>query len=221
MQVLVVVDAQNEFSPAGLRPVPNHADALDCIRDRVAEARREGRPIAWVRHYNKPDESRAFVPGTWGAELPSGLGPHPGLRCEKLFEKDVYGAFTGTGLEQWLREIGATSLLLVGFYAHMCLSTTAREALVRGFDVIVDPDGTGARDLNHELLGHQTADEVRRSALLHLVNLGVTMERRNDKFPVAAFSKAVSPADSCGLAASTTRSTGSDATSDRSGRPCA
>jgi nicotinamidase-related amidase len=221
MQVLVVVDAQNEFSPAGLRPVPNHADALDCIRDRVAEARREGRPIAWVRHYNKPDESRAFVPGTWGAELSSGLGPHPGLRCEKLFEKDVYGAFTGTGLEQWLREIGATSLLLVGFYAHMCLSTTAREALVRGFDVIVDPDGTGARDLNHELLGHQTADEVRRSALLHLVNLGVTMERRNDKFPVAAFSKAVSPADSCGLSASTTRSTGSDATSDRSGRPCA
>lgn len=219
MQVLVVVDAQNEFSPAGLRPVPNHADTLDCIRDRVAEARREGRPIAWVRHYNKPDESRAFVPGTWGAELSSGLGPHPDLRCEKLFEKDVYGAFTGTGLEQWLREIGATSLLLVGFYAHMCLSTTAREALMRGFDVIVDPDGTGARDLNHELLGHQTADEVRRSALLHLVNLGVTMERRNDKFPVAAFSRTVSPADSCGLAASTTRSTGSDATSDRSGRP--
>jgi nicotinamidase-related amidase len=179
MQVLVVVDAQNEFSPAGLRPVPNHPDALDCIRDRVAQARQDGRPIAWVRHYNKPNESRAFVPGTWGAEFSSGLGPSPGLRSENLFEKDIYGAFTGTGLEQWLREIGATSLLLVGFYAHMCLSTTAREALVRGFDVIVDPDGTGARDLNHELLGHQTADQVRRSALLHLVNLGVTIERQS------------------------------------------
>ena len=46
MQVLVVVDAQNEFSAAGLRAVPNHIEALECIRDRVAEARREGRPIA-------------------------------------------------------------------------------------------------------------------------------------------------------------------------------
>jgi nicotinamidase-related amidase len=221
MQVLVVVDAQNEFSATGLRAVPNHGEALECIRDRVAEARREGRPIAWVQHYNKPDESRAFVPGTWGAELSGGLGPHPDLRWEKLFEKDVYGAFTGTGLEEWLREIGASSLLLVGFYTHMCLSTTAREALVRGFDVVVDPDGTGARDLDHELLGHQSADEVRRSALLHLVNLGVTIERRNDKFPVAAFSKTVSSADSAYSLLSMTRSTNTAATLDPSGRSCA
>jgi nicotinamidase-related amidase len=179
MQALMVVDAQNEFSADGMRAVPNHAEALECIRARVAEARKSGGPIGWVRHYNKPNESRAFVPGTWGAEFSIGLGPHPGLGCERLFEKDVYGAFTGTDLEEWLREIGASSLLLVGFYTHMCVSTSAREALVRGFDVAVDPDGTGARDLNHEVLGHQTADEVRRSALLHLVNLGVTIQRRN------------------------------------------
>jgi hypothetical protein len=65
----------------------------------------------------------------------------------------------------------------------MCVSTSAREALVRGFDVAVDPDGTGARDLNDEVLGHQSADEVRRSALLHLVNMGVTIEHRNDTAP--------------------------------------
>src|SRR6202012_3754698 len=216
MQVLIVVDAQNEFSAAGLRPVPNHAEALACIRDRVAEARREGRPIAWVRHYNKPDESRAFVPGTWGAEFSSGLGPHPNLCSERIFEKDVFGAFTGTGLEEWLRKVGASSLLLVGFYAHMCLSTSAREALVRGFDVAVDPDGTGARDLDHELLGHQSAHEVRRSALLHLVNLGVTMERRNDRFPIATFSKTMSSADSADSLLSMTRSTNTAATSDLS-----
>ncbi len=180
MQALVVVDAQNEFSADGLRAVPNHAEAMECISDRVREARQEGRPIAWVQHYNKPNESRAFVPGTWGAQLSSGLGPLPGLHSEKSFEKDVYGAFTGTGLEAWLRHIGADSLLLVGFYTHMCLSTSAREALVRGFEVAVDPDGTGACDLDHELLGHQSADEVRRCALLHLANMGVTLERRYD-----------------------------------------
>ena len=175
MNTLIVVDAQNEFSAEGLRAVPNYLEALDRIHFRVQQARKEKRAIAWVRHYNKPNESRAFVPGTWGSELSLGLGPEPGFGPEKLFEKDVYGAFTGTGLEEWLHSVGASRVLIVGFYTHMCLSTSAREALIRGFEVEIDPVATGARDLESEALGRQTADEVRRSALLHLVNMGATM----------------------------------------------
>jgi nicotinamidase-related amidase len=175
MQALIIVDVQNEFSAAGLRPVPNHAEALEHIRFRIQQSRQLRQPIARVIHYNKPTESRAFVPGTWGAQPSPGLGPELGFGPEKRFEKDVYGAFTGTGLEVWLRSLGVQSLLLVGFYTHMCLSTSAREALVRGFDVAIDPHATGARDLEDEILGKLTADEVRRSALLHLQNMGVTI----------------------------------------------
>jgi nicotinamidase-related amidase len=107
MEALIVVDVQNEFSPQGRRPVPNHGAALAAIRELVGQARREKRPIAWVRHHNKPEESPAFVPGSWGAELSPGLGPQAGAGPEALFEKDVFGAFTGTGLEDWLRSLGA------------------------------------------------------------------------------------------------------------------
>lgn len=172
MTALLVVDAQNEFSPQGQRTVPNHAQALDAIRRWVDHARRHEWSIAWIRHHNRPDESPAFVPGSWGAELSPGLDPRLGADGERLFEKDVFGAFTGTGLEAWLRARGARSLLVVGFYAHMCLSTTVREALVRGFDVSVDPGATGARELEHKQLGRLTADEVRRSALLQLAHMG-------------------------------------------------
>lgn len=175
MQALIVVDVQNEFSAKGQRLVPNHAQALEHIRFRVQEARQQRRPIAWVIHFNKPHESRAFVRGTWGAEQSPGFGPEAGFGPEKLFTKDVFGAFTGTRLEEWLHSVGAESVLIVGFYAHMCLSTSAREALVRGFDVAVDPDGTGAPELEDEILGNLTADEVRRSAMLHLKHMGVTM----------------------------------------------
>jgi nicotinamidase-related amidase len=174
-EAVIVVDAQNEFSAAGLRPVPNHTSALEMIMQHVAVARARRQPIAWVQHHNRPDESRAFVPGSWGAALSPGLGPQTGFGPEAVFEKDVYGAFTGTGLEHWLREHRIQSVILMGFYAHMCLSTSAREALVRGFDVAVDPSATGARDLEDEALGRQTADEVRRSALLHLSNMGVRL----------------------------------------------
>ena len=175
-QALIVVDAQNEFSSTGLRPVPNHASALAAILEHVAAARADRRPIAWVQHHNKPSESRAFVPGSWGAAFSPGLGPQPGHGPEAVFKKDVYGAFTGTGLEGWLRTHGVESVLMVGFYAHMCLSTSAREALIRGFEVVVDPNATGARDLDDETLGRQTADEVRRSALLHLKNMGAVVD---------------------------------------------
>src|SRR6185437_4205621 len=93
MQALIVVDAQNEFSPEGLRAVPGHERYLKRIQRRVQEARQQKQPIAWVRHYNRPHESRAFVPGTWGSELSPGLGPQDGFGPEKLFEKDVFGAF--------------------------------------------------------------------------------------------------------------------------------
>jgi nicotinamidase-related amidase len=177
MRALIVVDAQNEFSANGQRAVPNHVEALNQILNRVQQARQEQGPIAWIQHYNKPEESKAFVPGTWGSELSPGLGPESGFGPEKLFEKNVYGAFTGTCLEEWLHSVGASSVIIVGFYTHMCLSTSSREALVRGFNVFADPDATGARDLEDKLLGRQTADEVRRYALLHLVNMGVELER--------------------------------------------
>lgn len=182
MQALIVVDAQNEFSADGQRAVPNHGSALARIYRRVEEARRELRPIAWVQHHNRPHESPAFVPGSWGAELTPGLGPGEGFGPERLFVKDVFGAFTYTGLEDWLRSLGVTGVVIVGFYAHMCLSTSSREALVRGFEVTVDPEATGARDLDDPLLGKQSADDVRRSALLQLVNMGVSL-LRSDTHP--------------------------------------
>lgn len=176
MQALLVVDAQNEFSAQGQRAVPNHDSAIAAIAAHVEAARRDGRPIAWVRHHNKPTESAAFVPGSWGAELSDGFGArHDGASIERLFTKDVFGAFTYTELEQWLHDLDVESVLITGFYAHMCVSTSTREALVRGFDVVIDPDATGARALDDPQLGAQSADEVRRTALLQVVNMGATL----------------------------------------------
>ena len=180
MQALLVVDAQNEFSDSGQRGVPNHAAVLRKIYHHVEQARAEKRPIAWIQHHNRPNESPAFIPGSWGAELSPGLGPKSGFGPETLFVKDVFGAFTYTGLEQWLRERGVSEVLVVGFYAHMCVSTTTREALVRGFEVYLDPEAAGARDLEDAALGRQSADEVKCSAFLHLQNMGAHLIIAND-----------------------------------------
>jgi nicotinamidase-related amidase len=175
MQALIVIDAQNEFSEKGKRPVPNHATALKAIGKRVDHARQEGRPIAWVRHFNQPGESSAFMPNTWGGEFSPGFGAESENNIEKEFQKNVYGAFTGTDIGDWLKIVGAYEVLITGFYTHGCVSTTAREAIMSGLIVYIDPDATGACDMAHEILGKLTADEVRRSALLQLASMGVNI----------------------------------------------
>ncbi|MEO6630309.1 MAG: isochorismatase family cysteine hydrolase [Mucilaginibacter sp.] len=175
MPALIIIDAQNEFSPNGKRPVSGHSAAIEVIYNRVEQARANNTPIAWVRHFNRPDESPAFVPGSWGAEFIPGFGPKPGSALEAEFHKDVYGAFTGTDIGSWLKTVDANEVLIMGFYTHGCVSTTAREAIMAGLQVFIDPNATGACDMNHEILGSQTADEVRRSALLQLANMSVTI----------------------------------------------
>ena len=175
MQALIIVDAQNEFSPAGKRPVEDFAKAVQIIELRVKEARDKGNPIAWVKHFNKPTETPAFIPGSWGADFITGFGPKPGEEKEKEFIKEVYGAFTGSNIGEWLDYLEVTEVLIVGFYTHGCVSTTSREAIMRGYSVFINPDGTSSFAIKYEGLGELSASEVRRSALLHLVSMGAQL----------------------------------------------
>jgi nicotinamidase-related amidase len=175
MRALIIIDAQNEFSPLGKRPVPDHSEIVSTIGQRVEKARGNNYPIAWIRHFNKPTESPAFVPGTWGAEFVEGLGPKPGLTPETEFQKNVYGAFTGTNIGLWLKDLYIGAVEIAGFYTHGCVSTTAREAIMAGLDVYMHSAATGACDMEHEIVGFQTAEEVRRTALLQLSNMGVIL----------------------------------------------
>lgn len=175
MPALIVIDVQNEFSARGQRPVPGHDAALAAISRQVEKARAAGHPIAWIRHHNKSTESPAFIPGTWGAEYSTGFGPKQGAATEVEFVKDVYGAFTGTQIGPWLLDLGVREVLIVGFYTHGCVSTTSREAIMAGLDVFLDPAATGACDMEHPVLGSLSANEVRRSAILQLINMGAVL----------------------------------------------
>jgi nicotinamidase-related amidase len=172
MKALIVIDVQNEFSERGARPVYQHESYVAGIRARVAEARQKNIPIAWVKHYNQPHESPAFVPGTWGSEFTDGMGPLKNSERESLFEKSVYGAFTGSNIGAWLDALGVDTVVIMGFYTHGCVSTTSREAIMKGLKVLLDPDTTGTRAIEHSLLGGMPADDIKRSTLLQLFNMG-------------------------------------------------
>lgn len=121
-----------------------------------------------------------------GTELSPGLGPIEDRGNEREFIKHVYGTFTGSKLGAWLEGLSIDAITIVGFYTHGCVSTTSREAIMLNFNVLLDPNGTGSCEMEHELLGRLTADESRRAALLQLENMGAHItSMENERIAVA------------------------------------
>jgi nicotinamidase-related amidase len=75
----------------------------------------------------------------------------------------------------WLKSLDVDAVLITGFYTHGCVSTTAREAIMLDLNVSSDLNATGTCNMKHAILGELSADEVRRSALLQLANMGATI----------------------------------------------
>jgi nicotinamidase-related amidase len=80
--------------------------------------------------------------------------------------KQFPGAFEQTSLHDTLQSWGTKKVVLVGYMAHVCVSTTAREAMQKGYEVILVEDGIGDRDIP----GVQ-GDELTRVALAELADV--------------------------------------------------
>jgi nicotinamidase-related amidase len=173
MEALVVIDAQNDFSPDGAYPAAGYTEAVEVIRHAVEDAHSAGRPVIWIRHENTERNGR-FEPGSWGAELDPKLAPL--AEDDPILTKTIFGAFTGTALEQTMRERGVDSIRLVGFLTHMCVSTTAREALMLGLPTVLQADGCAARAIEGPGIGSVNGDEAHRVALLHLASMGASID---------------------------------------------
>lgn len=112
--------------------------------------------------HSVPAGAPVFTPGTALAEEFAELTPKAG---EKVVSKQHPGSFTGTDLEEFVKSTGKNKLVLVGYMAHVCVSTTARQADERGYDVLVAEDAVGDRDIPG--VG---ADELKRVVLAELAD---------------------------------------------------
>ena len=80
-----------------------------------------------------------FAPGSWGHALVDDLQP-----ADFGVEKVAYSAFHQTRLEWVLRKAGVTRLLVSGIVTNGGVTSTARDAHVREYEVTVLSDGCAA-----------------------------------------------------------------------------
>jgi nicotinamidase/pyrazinamidase len=150
---LIIVDYQNDFArPDGALSVPGGEEIAERINDLAAAG---GFDVVYAtRDWHPPDHGSFTeqggiwpvhcVQGSEGAEL------HPALdaaRVDAIVDKgqdpatEGYSAFDATGLAETLRARDVDDVTVVGLATDYCVKNTALDAVRRGFEVTVDPDG--------------------------------------------------------------------------------
>ncbi|MCJ1376762.1 hypothetical protein MMC20_008007 [Loxospora ochrophaea] len=168
--VLVIIDAQNEYA-TGLLETVNVGSTRAAIKALLERYRTAEGEVVHVCH-KTPEEAPVFTPGKEVGKEFDELKP---MEKEKVIWKQHPSAFAGTELHEVLEGVGKKKVVLVGYMAHVCVSTTARQASELGYDVVLAEDAIGDRDIPGV-----TGEEVTRIALLELADAFGTVVRSAD-----------------------------------------
>ena len=116
----------------------HRADLSDLTVFKQRRAAGSGAPIGSVGPLG-----RLLVRGEPGHAIIADVAPLPG---ETVIDKPGFGAFYATDLELILRAAGISSLTIAGVTTDICVHSTLREAVDRGFDCTTVADACAAGD---------------------------------------------------------------------------
>jgi nicotinamidase-related amidase len=153
---LLIIDMLNDsFRNKGLNAKRN--ELCDSINQLLSFAREKQFHIIWVRQEFKADLSDAFlemrdenikmyIEVTFGSEIVEEL-----RKSEDEFEiiKKRYSAFFQTGLNDLLKRLNPSFLVLAGVNTHACIRTSAIDAYQLDYRVQIISDCVASPDKRH------------------------------------------------------------------------
>ena len=172
---LVVVDMQNYFvAPGQPNEIAPAREIVANINRMAADMRAAGGTVAWVQtssaralerwaNHHRHDLSEPAVKRRLAglAEGSEGFALYPGLdaRADDVYvRKTTYSAMIrdSSTLEEEIRRRGIESLLIAGTTTNVCCESTARDAMLLDYRVIVLSDGTAAATLEEHVASLNT-----------------------------------------------------------------
>jgi len=161
---LILIDIQNDYFDGGALELANADQAANNASSLLNTFRIKQLPIIHIQHVTLKPEMGFMLPDTRGQKIHSTVAPNDGEIC---LSKHYPNAFWNTALEKILKEKNITHVVVAGMMTHMCVSSTIRAAMERGFQVtaIQDACATRSLSLNNEEI---PADVVHKTALAEL-----------------------------------------------------
>lgn len=144
---LLVLDMQGFFlDPEAHAFIPSASALFAPITSMVASFYRNGETVVFTRHISSEDPGdpmRRRWPGAMKISDPlSAISSRLDASRGIILNKHAFSAFFNTELETLLRTRKITRLVITGVMTHLCCDTTARDAFMRGFDILFTVDGT-------------------------------------------------------------------------------
>src|ERR1035437_7244257 len=144
---LVVIDLQR-----GILAIPTAHPVEQVVKNAslLAQAfRSHGLPVVLVNVSGAPSgrteqARRTGAPAAGLADLVPELNQQPG---DHMVTERQWGAFRNTGLEEYLRNLGVTQVVIGGVSTSMGVESTARQAHECGFNVTLAVDAMTDSDL--------------------------------------------------------------------------
>ena len=158
-RALIVIDVQNDYV-GGKLPIayPPVEISLANIGKAMDGAKALGIPVVAVQNL-LPEGAPIMAEGTFGAQLHESVTSRG---WDHYVRKNMPSAFSGTGLEGWLREHGIDTVTIVGYMTHNCDLSTAVQALHAGFAVEFLSDASGSLPYANGA-GRASAEEIHRA----------------------------------------------------------
>ena len=141
---LILIDIQNDYFEGGALTLAGAYQAAMNAGTLLEIFRTRELPIIHIQHETLKPEIGFMLPNTRGQEIHPSVSPNDGEACLK---KHYPNAFWNTVLEEKLKELNIAHVTIGGMMTHMCVSTTARSAMERGFQVTVIQDACATRSL--------------------------------------------------------------------------
>ncbi len=138
---LVLIDCQNTYT-GGVMELEGVQPALDEAAALLERARSAGIPVIHIQHDDGPG-SLYDIEGESGA-IVARVAP---LHDEPVVVKNYPNSFVNTDLDDDLKSLGVSNLVLAGFMTHMCVNSTARGAFNLGYAPTVVAGATATRAL--------------------------------------------------------------------------
>jgi len=164
MKALLVIDIQNDYFEGGAMPLVGSSQAAEKTKLIIEDFRKKQLPVIYIQHIAARPEAGFFLPDTQGAKIYEGIKPQ--LK-EKIIVKHFPNSFIQTSLDEYLKSMEITELVITGMMTHMCVDATTRAAKDLGYNCTVIGDACATRDL--EIFGQKVkASEVQKSFLAAL-----------------------------------------------------
>jgi nicotinamidase-related amidase len=143
---LVIVDLQTGMFDGAVEPPIHDSSAIaERARALMGWARRNKRPIAFIRHDGP--EGDPLAPGEPGWPVWPELGQ---AENEPTFSKNVADAFSNPALARWVADQGADEIVLLGAQTDHCIAGTVKGAMNAGLKVTVVSDAHSTLDTPQE-----------------------------------------------------------------------